>query len=98
MIWWSASHLVWNCTVVDDAEDASGQGLLAAAGIAEELCKPLPTHSELALVLYPVLPRARTSRASEGKTPTPSTEPRQPWFKRFSAGGRRVLVVGHRQA
>ncbi|MBI2826423.1 MAG: DUF4129 domain-containing protein [Planctomycetia bacterium] len=33
IIWWCASHLVWNCTLVDDAEDASGEGLLEAAGL-----------------------------------------------------------------
>ncbi|HEY2840092.1 MAG TPA: DUF4129 domain-containing protein [Pirellulales bacterium] len=33
VIWSFASHLVWNCTVVDDADDASGEGLLEAAGL-----------------------------------------------------------------
>jgi len=33
VIWAFASHLVWNCTLIDDAEDASGEGLLEAAGL-----------------------------------------------------------------
>jgi len=35
-IWWAASHLVWNCTLVDDEDDASGVGLLEAAGLDPE--------------------------------------------------------------
>lgn len=33
VIWAFASQLVWNCTLVDDADDASGEGLLEAAGL-----------------------------------------------------------------
>jgi hypothetical protein len=32
VIWWCASKLTWDCTVIDDDEDASGQGLLQRAG------------------------------------------------------------------
>lgn len=28
LIWWSASKLTWDCTVIDDHADASGQGLV----------------------------------------------------------------------
>src|SRR5436190_17655488 len=28
VIWWCASKLTWDCTLVDDDEDASGEGLL----------------------------------------------------------------------
>lgn len=31
-IWWCASKLVWDCTYIEDDEDASGQGLLQQAG------------------------------------------------------------------
>ena len=27
LIWWSAHKLTWDCTVIDDSQDASGQGL-----------------------------------------------------------------------
>jgi len=33
VIWAFASQLVWNCTLVDDGDDASGEGLLEAAGL-----------------------------------------------------------------
>lgn len=32
LIWWCAGKLTWDCTVIDDDEDASGQGLLQTAG------------------------------------------------------------------
>jgi len=32
IIWWSAHKLTWDCTLIDDAEDASGSGLLQTAG------------------------------------------------------------------
>ncbi|MFM7842730.1 MAG: hypothetical protein ACKPEY_00665 [Planctomycetota bacterium] len=32
VVWWSAHKLTWDCTVIDEAEDASGEGLLGAMG------------------------------------------------------------------
>lgn len=32
VIWWCASKLTWDCTLIDDDEDASGEGLLRHAG------------------------------------------------------------------
>jgi hypothetical protein len=31
--WWCAGKLTWDCTLVDDSEDASGEGLLQVAGV-----------------------------------------------------------------
>ncbi len=33
LIWWSAYKLTWDCTLIDDQADASGQGLLQVAGL-----------------------------------------------------------------
>jgi hypothetical protein len=33
IIWWSAHRLTWDCTLIDDNVDASGAGLLEAAGL-----------------------------------------------------------------
>src|SRR5215469_16177059 len=30
-VWWCANKLVWDCTLINDEEDASGAGLLQAA-------------------------------------------------------------------
>ena len=35
LIWWCTRKLVLDCTLIDDDEDASGEGLLDAAGIRE---------------------------------------------------------------
>lgn len=36
IIWWSAHRLTWDCTFIDDSVDASGTGLLQAAGLDAE--------------------------------------------------------------
>src|SRR3954447_22900619 len=33
VVWWSADKLTWDSTVIDDAEDASGEGLMQRIGI-----------------------------------------------------------------
>jgi hypothetical protein len=33
IVWWCAHKLTWDCTVIDDAEDSSGEGLLQIAGL-----------------------------------------------------------------
>ncbi|MHC4401449.1 MAG: hypothetical protein ACYTG0_17395 [Planctomycetota bacterium] len=33
IVWWSAHKLTWDCTFIDDQEDASGQGLLETVGL-----------------------------------------------------------------
>ncbi|MBI1176455.1 DUF4129 domain-containing protein [bacterium] len=35
LIWWCTNKLVWDCTLIDDKEDASGEGLLEIVGIDE---------------------------------------------------------------
>jgi len=32
LIWWSAHKLTWDCTLIDESQDSSGEGLLQAAG------------------------------------------------------------------
>jgi hypothetical protein len=35
IVWWAAHQLTWDCTYIDDQVDASGVGLMQAAGIEE---------------------------------------------------------------
>lgn len=35
VVWWCANKLTWDCTLIEDTEDASGEGLLQVAGMAE---------------------------------------------------------------
>jgi hypothetical protein len=48
LIWWSANRLTWDCTMIDDQQDASGEGLLHAAGLeqaaAEQKTEPETTE------------------------------------------------------
>jgi hypothetical protein len=32
-VWWSSHKLTWDCTVIDDNQDSSGEGLLGRAGL-----------------------------------------------------------------
>jgi hypothetical protein len=36
LIWWCAHRLTWDCTYIDDQVDASGKGVLQAAGLDQE--------------------------------------------------------------
>ena len=38
-IWWCTSQLTWDCTFIEDDEDASGQGLLEASGLDGDVAK-----------------------------------------------------------
>ncbi len=35
LVWWCAHKLTWDCTLIDDSQDASGEGLLQIAGLDE---------------------------------------------------------------
>jgi hypothetical protein len=36
LIWWSAHKLTWDCTWIDETQDASGRGVLSAAGLESQ--------------------------------------------------------------
>ena len=38
-IWRCADRLTWDCTMIDEDESASGEGLLDAAGLGERACR-----------------------------------------------------------
>ena len=33
VVWWCAHKLTWDCTLIDDDEDASGEGLMQRIGV-----------------------------------------------------------------
>ena len=53
LTWWCAHRLTWDCTVIDDDQDSSGEGLLQTAGLEK------PTEEE---------PSSDTGRRLEGTT------------------------------
>ncbi len=40
LIWWCAHRLTWDCTLVDDSQDSSGEGLLQTAGLERPATVP----------------------------------------------------------
>lgn len=47
VIWWCAHKLTWDCTLIDDEEDSSGEGLLQRAGVGDEDgARDLPATAE----------------------------------------------------
>ena len=40
LTWWCAHKLTWDCTTIDESEDASGRGLLETAGIEKTTDEP----------------------------------------------------------
>ena len=36
LVWWSAHQLTWDCTLIDDSQDSSGEGLLQGMGLDGE--------------------------------------------------------------
>ena len=80
LIWWSADKLTWDCTVIDEAEEDSGEGLLEAVGLDR------PDKAALQQEITPVAaePEATTSRDDGPKG----------WWERFVERRRRPHAPG----
>ncbi len=68
-VWWCAHKLTWDCTVIDDDEDASGSGLLqtAVAGkkFKSEATPSTPTAEQMAVGIgRSIEPAARNRRTA----------------------------------
>ncbi len=61
-IWWCTNKLVWDCTLIDDQADASGEGLLEVAGIDETAGNEI--RADVAVTHIATVPRqpARSAR------------------------------------
>ena len=66
VIWWCADKLTWDCTVIDDQEDASGEGLLQTVGLEGSKDSGVSNPSTAAHDL-----EATTSRVSHRLRPRP---------------------------
>src|SRR5437667_41781 len=65
LIWWCAHRLTWDCTYIDDRVDASGKGVLDAAGLEEQQT----TRAER---------RAKRADENAGEAPSPGRRHRAP--------------------
>jgi hypothetical protein len=69
LVWWSADKLTWDCTLIDEDEEDSGEGLLEAVGLDRPGKAAL--QKEIAPAAEPEEPEATTSRQPAG------------WWERF---------------
>ncbi len=44
LVWWSAHKLTWDCTLIDDRQDASGEGLLQGMGFEQDPIEDRGSH------------------------------------------------------
>lgn len=67
LVWWCAHKLTWDCTLIDDSQDASGEGLLQTVGLESSADGEDPTAVETAGETIDE-PEATTVRYSQPQT------------------------------
>jgi hypothetical protein len=80
LVWWSANQLTWDCTMIDEDEEDSGEGLLEAVGLDE------PGKAALHKEIAPVAEEQKTTAVPEKKP--------QSWWQRFLERRRRPHAPG----
>lgn len=101
LIWWATNKLTWDCTVIDEDEDASGEGLLQAA----QLERPPSPGGEASFESAPVKPEPSGNGTKAKKAPVRWWErglakaPRRPhapglWILYFSLGAFPIFGLG----
>ena len=103
LAWWFASKLTWDCTLVEDDEDTSGEGLLEASGL-EQGKDTATAASASAGTDIPVPPRASTAvggrpgagRAKKADPNAPKVRAHSPgmWVVYFSLAALPLFGVG----
>jgi len=79
LIWWCAHKLTWDCTLIDETEDASGRGLMQTIGLDEKAAHTGPPETEPDKPQTPEEPEGVTSPApGEEATQSPAS-----WWERF---------------
>lgn len=91
LTWWCAHQLTWDCTLVDESQDASGEGLLQTVGLGSGRA-----GGEEA----PVKPTVRSATSGKtadfdpGSAAPVERPPRQSWWERFLERRRRPHAPG----
>lgn len=83
LVWWAAHKLTWDCTVIDEDQDVSGQGLLQQMGLdpAAEKIAHLP-------------PGTTTSGMPPEATTATTAEATPPWWETLLEPDRRPHAPG----
>jgi len=89
-VWWTASKLTWDSTLIDDDADASGEGLLQAGGLQSggETSAPAPTRQQKRRASW--LSRFERNASKSGRAHAPGV-----WVVWFSLAA--LLVFGFGQ-
>lgn len=103
VIWWATNKLTWDCTVIDDDEDASGEGLLQASKLAPrqpEKSTPAPepraAPPPAARKDGPATKKVKWWDWEPGRRRSPTRQPHAPglWVIYFSLGALVVFGLG----
>ncbi len=88
LIWWCASKLTWDCTLIDENQDASGQGLLAVARLEGEAQAAVEDQAPIQVT--------GTERPAFSTAETPARRPHAPglWLLYFSLGALPIFGIG----
>jgi hypothetical protein len=88
LVWWAAHKLTWDCTLIDDSQDASGHGLLQELGFDRPAGAGGPgARGALAATSAPAMPA--TPEAMTGQT-----EQALPWWQTILEADRRPHAPG----
>jgi hypothetical protein len=96
LIWWCADRLTWDCTMIDEGETGSGEGLLDAAGLGK---RPVGWDKQASASAGPpsVLPGGPALAGLAGPTlRTPRGKPHAPgvWIVYFSLAALPLFGLG----
>lgn len=74
LVWWCASKLTWDCTLIDEDEDASGEGLLQVARLDEGAqpgmeSESAEAHARTSIPLWRQVFKNRSERAGQPHAP-----------------------------
>ena len=87
IVWWSAHKLTWDCTFIDDEQDASGEGLLQGMGLDSD------TVERQVAIVQPG--GASPLASSTGTAPAAAAPERgQDWYQRMVQRRRRPHTPG----
>lgn len=102
IVWWSTHKLTWDCTLIDENEDASGEGLLQRAGVdelaSEDTGNDIDNQAENELFVDEA-PVASPAHSESSKPPTSKKkQPHAPglWVLYFSLAALPLFGIGQK--
>ena len=98
LIWWCAHRLTWDCTLIDDAQDASGEGLLQTVGLdrapAEQPAAALASASSPSDAARADSNADKMDTSADIEGTTSRTAVKKSWWQRYLERQRRPHAPG----